>query len=162
MNTARVEELIQCLELKAHPEGGYYGETWRSPIQVTPSDDRGPRSALTTIYFLLPADAVSRWHRVRSDEVWIHIEGAPLELLTIPSTEWRLDRIALGPLTAGHQAVHCVPAGRWQAARSTGGYTLVSCVVGPGFDFADFEMMREQPEHRDALLKALPEARDRM
>jgi predicted cupin superfamily sugar epimerase len=156
MNTDRVDELIQSLELKAHPEGGYYSETWRSPLRVAPSDDRGSRSALTTIYFLLPAGAVSRLHRVRSDEIWIHIEGAALELLRIPPDEWRLDRITLGTLAEGHAPVECVPANWWQAARSTGEYSLVSCAVGPGFEFGDFEMMSEKPGIIDELRREIP------
>jgi predicted cupin superfamily sugar epimerase len=153
----RVEQLIRSLKLAPHPEGGHYAETWRSTLQVIPTDGREGRSALTTIYFLLPAGAVSRWHRVRSDEAWIHLEGAPLELLTIPSDAWRLERIILGPIAPGQEPVHCVPASCWQSARSTGAYTLVSCAVGPGFEFADFEMMSERPEIAERLHRELPE-----
>lgn len=154
----RIDELISSLGLRPHPEGGCFAEIWRSPLQVNPSDGRGPRAALTTIYFLLPAGAISRWHRVRSDEVWVHVEGAPLDLSRIPADEWRLERVSLGPLAAGGEPVHCVPAGWWQAARSQGAYTLVSCAVGPGFEFADFEMMAEHPQSLEALRKACPEA----
>ena len=160
MSGDRVEELIRTLGLKPHPEGGYYGETWRSPLEVTPSDGRGTRTALTTIYFLLPAGAISRWHRVRSDEVWMYVEGAPLELFTIPSTERQLESVRLGHLASNQKPVHCVPAGWWQAARSTGDYTLVSCVVGPGFEFADFEMLSDRPELIEDLGRELPEAGD--
>ena len=158
MNPDRVQELLETLGLKPHPEGGYYSETWRSPLEVAPSDGRGERSALTAIYFLLPAGAVSRWHRVRSDEVWIHIEGPPLELMKIPPDAWRLERVRLGPLADGHSAVECVPADWWQAARSLGSYTLVSCIVGPGFDFADFELMSDRPDEVAALRRELPGA----
>ena len=156
--TTRIDELIRTLGLTPHPEGGFYSETWRSPLQVTPSDGRGTRSALTTIYFLLPAGAISRWHRVRSDEVWVHVEGAPLELLTLPPDEWRLERIRLGPSAEGQIPVECVPAGWWQAARSLGSYTLVSCVVGPGFEFSDFELMSEQRESAERLRREFPGA----
>ena len=158
MSTSRVEELIESLALKAHPEGGYYSENWRSPLQVTPADGRGPRSAMTVIYFLLPAGAVSRWHRVRSDEIWTYLEGAPLELLTIPPGEWRLERVLLGPFDEGLTPVACVPADWSQAARSQGGYTLVSCVVGPGFEFADFEILSDRSEQVESLRRELPEA----
>jgi predicted cupin superfamily sugar epimerase len=156
----RAVQLIESLRLIPHPEGGYYREIWRASLGVSPSDARGLRAALTTIYFLLPAGAVSRWHRVRSDEVWIHIEGAPLELLRIPAGEWRLDRVTVGPLAEDQTPVECVPANSWQAARSLGSYTLACCAVGPGFEFADFEMMRDQPALAARLRGDLPGAGD--
>lgn len=136
--TDRVQTLIAQLGLKPHPEGGYYGELYRSERSVTPADGRGSRSALTTIYFLLPAGAVSRWHQVQSDEVWHFYEGAPLELWIASPLGDRVDRRQLGALHGRQRPVHAVPAGWWQAARSTGDYTLVGCTVGPGFDFRDF------------------------
>ena len=154
----RVQHLIQTLELRDHPEGGYYREIWRSPLSVTPSDGRDPRAALTAIYFLLPAGAVSRWHRVRSDEVWQHCEGAPLELLQLPPAGWALQRSRLGPLDQDQGPVVTVPAGWWQAAHSLGAYTLVICTVGPGFDFADFELLAEREELVAELGRVVPEA----
>lgn len=155
----RVAELIRTLELGPHPEGGYYREIWKAPLTVEPVDGRGRRAALTVIYFLLPGGAVSRWHRVRSDEVWQHVEGAPLELLELQPDEWRLHRSRLGsPATDQQTPLHCVPAGWWQAARSLGPYTLVSCAVGPGFEFADFELLAERAELAGELGRALPEA----
>jgi uncharacterized protein len=154
----RVAELIRTLDLEPHPEGGYYREIWRAPLAVEPADGRGQRAALTVIYFLLPGGAVSRWHRVSSDEVWQHVEGAPLELLQIRPDEWRLQRIRLGSAVTDQQTVvHCVPAGWWQAARSLGPYTLVSCAVAPGFDFADFELLAERAELAAQLGRTLPE-----
>ena len=155
----RVAELIRTLELAPHPEGGYYREIWRAPLPVEPADGRGQRAALTVIYFLLPGGAVSRWHRVRSDEVWQHVEGAPLELLQLRPDEWRLHRSRLGsPATDQQTPLHCVPAGWWQAARCLGSYTLVSCAVAPGFEFADFELLAERAELAAELGRALPEA----
>src|SRR5262245_9093026 len=154
----RVAELIGTLELVPHPEGGFYRQIWRGPLGVEPVDGRGRRAALTSIYYLLPLGAISRWHRVRSDEVWHHYEGAPLELLVVPPGQDRLERARLGPLDTGQQPVHCVPATWWQAARSLGSYTLVGCTVGPGFEFSDFELLSEQKGRADALCEALPEA----
>ena len=155
----RVAELIRTLELAPHPEGGYYREIWRAPLPVEPADGRGQRAALTVIYFLLPGGAVSRWHRVRSDEVWQHVEGAPLELLQLRPDEWRLHRSRLGsPATDQQTPLHCVPAGWWQAAWCLGSYTLVSCAVAPGFEFADFELLAERAELAAELGRALPEA----
>jgi predicted cupin superfamily sugar epimerase len=154
----RVAELIHTLELKPHPEGGYYREIWRARVGVEPDDGRGRRAALTTIYFMLPAGAVSRWHRVRSDEIWLHLEGAALELLQVPAEEWRLHRNRLGPLATDQAPIHCVPAGWWQAAQSQGSYSLVGCVVAPGFEFTDFELLADRTELAAALSRALPEA----
>jgi predicted cupin superfamily sugar epimerase len=160
MTMERVAALIRALQLAPHPEGGHYREIWRSPEAVARGDGRGERAAMTSIYFLLPAGARSRWHRVRSDEIWHHYEGAPLELLLVPADEFRLERRRLGPLGAdrAQAPVQCVPAGSWQAARSLGDYTLVGCTVAPGFEFADFELLSDRPEAADALLRAVPEA----
>jgi predicted cupin superfamily sugar epimerase len=141
----RSAALITALGLSPHPEGGYYGELYRSSATVHPDDGRGPRSALTTIYFLLPNGSVSRWHRVRSDEVWHFYEGAPLDLWSASFEGDRVDYNRLGPLDGAQRPVWEVPAGHWQAARSTGSYTLVGCTVGPGFDFRDFTLASEQP-----------------
>jgi predicted cupin superfamily sugar epimerase len=141
----RANDLIEVLGLSPHPEGGHYREVFRSSEVVRPNDERGERSALTTIYFLLTDDAHSRWHRVRSDEVWHFYEGGPLELMELDGDCRVLTTHRLGPLGGNDNAsVHVVRAGRWQAARSLGSYTLVGCTVGPGFDFADFELLAER------------------
>lgn len=126
---------------------------------MDPRDERGPRVALTAIYFLLQAGAVSRWHRVRSDELWQHCEGAALELLQVPADASRLLRARLGPFAPGQEPLRCVPAGWWQAARSHGSYSLVTCAVAPGFEFADFELLSAHAERAAALCQALPDAR---
>ena len=141
-----------------HPEGGYYREIWRGAQGVETGDGRGTRAALTSIYFLLSFGAISRWHRVRSDELWHHYEGAPLELLLVPPDEFRLERRRLGALGPGQEPVRPVPANWWQAARSLGPYTLVGCTVGPGFEFADFELLSHQKDFVEELCRALPEA----
>jgi predicted cupin superfamily sugar epimerase len=141
----RSAALITKLGLGPHPEGGYYGEVHRSSATVHPDDGRGPRSALTTIYFLLPQGSVSRWHRVQSDEVWHFYEGAPLDLWSASPEGELVDHNRLGALDGAQRPVWAIPAGRWQAARSTGSYTLVGCTVGPGFDFRDFTLASEQP-----------------
>ena len=145
---ARAAELIAVLQLLPHPEGGYYRETHRSALQVTPADSRGPRAALTTIHFLLPAGEISRWHRVGSDEVWHFLDGAVLELHQADSEFEAIHTFALGPYGEAAQPTRVVPAGCWQAAHSTGAYTLVGCTVGPGFEFADFELLRDCPRER--------------
>jgi hypothetical protein len=153
METARV---IAMLDLQPHPEGGWYAETFRSPISVSLVDGR-ERSSVTAIHFLLKAGGFSAWHRVSSDEIWHFQEGNPLELVTIDPQGTAVTTL-LGPdLANGMKTHHAVPSGWWQAARSAGaaGHTLVVCTVSPGFDFADFEM-----PGREELLGILPGQRD--
>jgi len=147
----RAEDVIAALGLIPHPEGGYYGELFRSDAAVNPTDGRGLRAALTTIYFLLPGGAVSRWHRVQSDEVWHFYEGAPLDLWMASPDTGQVNQHRLGPLDRAQRPAWTVPGGWWQAARSTGPYTLVGCTVGPGFDFRDFVLAGDQPTAAAAL-----------
>lgn len=106
---------------------------------------------MTVIYFLLAEGEVSRWHRVASDETWHFHEGDVLELLVSDGPGAApIDTIHVGPADDA-EPVGIVPAGRWQAAQSTGAYTLVSCSVGPGFDFRDFEMVQATSAMRTHL-----------
>lgn len=154
----RAAELIATLELRPHPEGGFYREIFRSAGQVTTADARGPRAALTTIYFLLADGATSRWHRVTSDEVWHLYEGGPLELLELSASGHDLVRHRLGPIGRGAEApVHTVEARKWQAARPLAPYVLVGCTVGPGFDFTDFRLLADDPERAAVVRATWPE-----
>jgi predicted cupin superfamily sugar epimerase len=153
---ARAATLVATLGLIPHPEGGYYSELYRSDTAVQPADGRGLRSALTTIYFLLPAGGVSRWHRVQSDEVWHFYEGAPLDLWMASPDGCQISQCRLGSLEDDRRPVRTVPAGWWQAARTTGSYTLVGCTVGPGFDFQDFALASDQPSAAAALRASHP------
>ena len=154
------ERLIATLDLKPHPEGGWYAETFRSPVTVSLSDGR-ERSAVTSIHFLLESGGFSAWHRVSSDEIWHFQTGNPLELVTIDPQGMAVTTLIGPDLAAGMKTHHAVPAVWWQAARSMGteGHTLVVCTVSPGFDFSDFEMPgREElldhfPGHRDLILE---------
>ena len=143
----RVEELIDTLGLEPHPEGGYYREIFRSSLEATPHDGRPLRAALTTIYYLLPDGATSRWHQVDSDEVWHLYEGGPLELLELRADGSGLKSQMLSPIgdTSG-RPVRVIPAGAWQAARATRSYALIGCTVAPGFDFADFRLLADNLE----------------
>lgn len=129
------DDIIATLNLQPHPEGGWFAETWRA--EAAP----GERAAGTAIYFLLKAGERSHWHRVDAAEVWHHYAGAPL-LLEIAETEaGPAVPHVLGPdIASGARPQAIVPPGHWQAARSTGDYTLVGCTVSPGFDFAGFEL----------------------
>lgn len=140
---ARAQQLIAELRLTQHPEGGFYREVHRSALNVQPHDSRTMRSALTTIYYLLPGDAHSRWHCVRSDEVWHLYEGGPLELRIADPQLTRTETVVLDRASATRGPIGIVPAGHWQAARPLGDYALVGCTVGPGFEFADFVFLRD-------------------
>jgi len=154
---SRAATLIRDLGLQPHPEGGHYREVFRSTRGVRPDDGRHARSGLTVIYFLLADGGSSRWHRVASDEAWSWIEGDPLELLRIDEGISGCTREMLGPPGPGREGVRVVPAGQWQAARTTGAYTLVSCAVGPGFDFADFAMLSAHPREAEAVRRHFPD-----
>ncbi len=154
---ARAAHLIDLLELTPHPEGGLFGEVYRSAARVRPLDGRTDRSALTTIYFLLVSGEPSRWHRVASDEAWHYYEGDPLELLVADAGFRDVTHRLIGRVGDGVQPTHVVLAGQWQAARSTGSYTLVGCTVGPGFEFADFEMLDARSEEASALTLRHPD-----
>ena len=154
----RAAELIATLKLRPHPEGGFYREIFRSATEVAPADDRGPRAALTTIYFLLREGDVSRWHQVTSDEVWHLYEGGPLELLELDAAGRGLTRHRLGAIGAAADAPVCtIRAGQWQAARPLTAYALVGCTVGPGFDFADFRLLADDPERSAVVRKEWPD-----
>jgi hypothetical protein len=153
----RAAELIAVLGLQPHPEGGFYRQIFKSPVQISPMDGRGPRAALTTIYFVLPEGTFSRWHQVASDEAWHFYEGGPLELLEL-SADQSVLRHRLGPVGSEADAPVCtIGAGIWQAARPLGDYAFVGCTVGPGFDFADFRLLADDHKKAAAVRAALPD-----
>lgn len=144
MTVATAAELIAALGLQPHPEGGYYRETFRAPPLPFELPGRGSRAASTAIYFLLDQGDFSALHRVRSDEVWHHYLGAPLDLFTLRETpgggEQRAIRLGSNVL-AGEVPQAVVEAGVLQGARpGASGFSLCGCTVAPGFDFSDFEM----------------------
>ena len=128
-------EIIARLELRPHPEGGHYRETFRDQR----IDGQG-RACATAIYFLLRRDAPSHWHRIDATEIWHYYAGSPLTL-RIAHEGCAPHLLRLGPdVAAGERPQAIVPASAWQAAESTGDWTLVGCTVAPAFEFAKFEM----------------------
>lgn len=129
-------EIIRTLKMQPHPEGGHYVETFRD----SPGADG--RATSTAIYFLLQAGEVSHWHRVDAAEIWLWHAGGPLALsLSADGTKATTTAVHLGPdLRAGQRPQAVVPNGHWQAAETLGAWTLVSCVVAPGFQFSGFEL----------------------
>jgi len=127
-------EIIARLDLKPHPEGGHFRETFRDP-----ASGRDGRAASTAIYFLLARGERSHWHRVDAAEVWHYHAGSTLALSI--AHDGPAQTIHLGAdLAGGERPQAVVPAHAWQAAESLGDWTLVGCTVAPGFDFSTFEL----------------------
>jgi predicted cupin superfamily sugar epimerase len=127
-------DIIARLELKPHPEGGHYRETFRDP-----RGDVAGRAVSTAIYFLLARGERSHWHRVDAAEAWHYYAGDPLILQIADSEGVRTVRLGTD-LAAGESPQAVVPAQAWQAAATIGDWTLVGCTVAPGFEFAGFEL----------------------
>ncbi|GFE51732.1 cupin [Roseobacter cerasinus] len=128
------DEIIANLGLQSHPEGGHYRQTWAAQNEGRPSG--------TCIYFLLKAGERSHWHRVDATEIWLYHAGAPLVLSMSETDAGPATEHLLTPdLTKGAPQI-IVPEQHWQAARSTGAYTLVSCTVSPGFRFEGFTLAK--------------------
>lgn len=128
-------EVVRLLDLKPHPEGGFFRETFRDARTVAPG-----RAASTLIYYLLGVGDVSEWHRVDAAEVWHWYAGAPLVLTLSPNGHDAEAHHLGNALRAGQRPQIVVPAGWWQTATSLGAWTLVGCTVAPGFTFDAFEM----------------------
>ncbi|MBZ5734170.1 cupin domain-containing protein [Nocardioides sp. TRM66260-LWL] len=138
------DDLVRALDLAPHPEGGHYRRTWTSPVTVTLPDGR-TRPTATLIAYLLPAGAASAWHRVASDEVWIAGAGTVrLELGGAGAAPAEVVEARLLGVAAPGEPQVVVPAGTWQRTLPTDADALVSCLVSPGFDFADWELAPER------------------
>lgn len=153
----RIQELISTLQLEAHPEGGFFKETYRSSISLgTPN-----RQLMTSIYFLLTGDNCSRFHRIKSDETWYFHEGSSLLVHELIDGDYRVTKLGLD-LSNGEQPFTVVKAGSifGSSVMNEEGYALVSCAVAPGFDFEDFELfdattlLTSFPEH-EAIIRQL-------
>ena len=127
-------EIIARLQLAPHPEGGHFRETFRDS-----RCDASGRAASTAIYFLLARGERSHWHRVDAVETWHYYAGDALTLRIADAHGVRVVRLG-ADLTADEVPQAIVPAHAWQAAESTGDWTLVGCTVAPGFEFAHFEL----------------------
>lgn len=129
------DDIIAHLGLTPHPEGGHFRQTWIADANP------GERASGTAIYFLLKAGERSHWHRVDATEIWLYHAGAPLTLSLSASDLGPAHDHILGPdLAAGQAPQIIVPKDHWQAAQSTGDWTLVSCTVSPAFQFDGFTL----------------------
>jgi predicted cupin superfamily sugar epimerase len=148
-----VARIVEALELRPHPEGGFFRETFRSSQRIAASPDGAPREVSTAIYFLLPAGEFSAFHRIcRSDELWHFHDGDPVEIHMLDSSGgYRAAILGLG-IGRGERPQILVPAGTYQAAITRGSrFALCGCTVSPGFEFADFEI-----PVRDSLVARFP------
>ena len=152
------QSLIARFQLRPHPEGGFYRETYRCSELVNEARDHGARSASTAILFLLPLGHISALHRIKSDELWHFYAGTPLRVVELTADGTRIDH-RLGGVLDGYACQAVVRAGSWFGAfvDASAGWSLVGCTVAPGFEFADLEMARretllaEYPKHRDII-----------
>ncbi len=158
-----VTQWVNRLGLAPHPEGGWYRRTYESPehlpLTALPDRFRGARPIATAIYYLLESGGFSALHRIKSDEIWNFYVGSPLRL-TVLSSDGRIEERMLGDKSvAGVLFQTVVPAEHWFGAEvvETASFSLVGCVVAPGFDFEDFELAdREKlaavyPQHRAVI-----------
>jgi len=147
------QKIIKDLQMKPHPEGGHYAETYRSPESApVPSSGNSPRNFSTAIYFLLQKGEFSAWHRLRSDEMWHHYEGRDVKIHVIDPSSGQLSTHVLGRVKGGGRPQVLIPRDFYFCAEVERGFSLVGCTVTPGFDFADFEMPK-----RDYLIGLFPE-----
>jgi hypothetical protein len=129
------QALIRALELKPHPEGGWYRETWRAPAP------EGERAMATAILFLLEQGQRSHWHMVDATELWLFHAGTPLLIRTAADDSGPIEEVRLGGnVLAGEHPQVRIEAGTWQAAEADDGCALVSCIVSPAFEFEGFRL----------------------
>jgi len=137
----RIDDIIKELDLTEHPEGGYYGETYRSKYKT--ENKKGV--LMTSIYFLLTSDSVSHFHRIKNDELWFHHEGSPISIHTLENgthQEFILGR-TYGQVCRPQQLIKGNTI-FGSSVLEPDSYALVSCVVSPGFEFEDFELFTSE------------------
>lgn len=148
------EEIIKNLKLQPHPEGGYYRETYRSETDCK----EGTRSTCTVIYFLLTSENCSKFHRIKSDEMWYFHAGSPLIVHTLTS-KGHIQEIVGNNILNGETPQLLVPKNTifGSTVKDNNSFSLVSCSVSPGFEFNDFELFRTEelvslyPEHKHII-----------
>ncbi len=156
------EDIIDKLNLIPHKEGGYYKETYRATettADLSPNFNGGKRSFATAIYYLLRKGDKSLFHRIKSDEIWHHYQGAPVMIYILDNKRVQVEK--LGGLDDGCIPQIIIKKGTWFAAESIGSneYSLCGCTVSPGFDFNDFEialrsdLIKDYPDDSETILK---------
>ncbi|SFB48897.1 cupin domain-containing protein [Algoriphagus aquimarinus] len=152
---SRIDFLVESLNLLPHPEGGFYKETYRS-TETIPTES-GNRNLSTSIFFLLTSANVSKFHRIKSDELWFFHEGSALTIHLLNDTGHQELRLGLPYENEKQLPYQVVKANTifGSTVDSQDSYALVSCVVSPGFDFNDFQLFE-----KEALVSKYPEAYD--
>lgn len=156
--TTSINKIIKALDLTAHPEGGYYKETYRSKGEIEESNlnstYKGKRNYSTGIYFLLTSDSFSALHRIKQDEIWHFYDGSPIRLHVISETGIYSVHSIGRDIFNGEVPQYVVPGGCWFAAEviNKDSYSLVGCTVSPGFSFEDFEL-----KNKKELISLFPE-----
>ncbi len=149
-----IQNIIKKYNLIPHPEGGYYREIFRSPTQINSPKVNKERTAATHIYFFLMQNQISKFHKVVHDEIWNFYQGDALKIITFEGETAKETII-------GHRQKHgytvIIPGGCYQAAESTGEYSLVGCTVAPGFEFEDMSFLSQDESSKSKLLKKYPE-----
>jgi len=155
------DQIIQLLDLKPHPEGGYYRETYRSPGQILKTGDGRPERPFSTcIYYLLTHGTVSKFHRLSSDEIFHFYSGDPVTWVLLGAAG-KTEKRVLGSPVKGHLAQLVVPAGTWFGGflNEGGDHALMGTTVAPGFEFSDFELagreklLAEFPHDQEDILR---------
>ncbi len=160
---ARAEQIIRKLDLKPHPEGGFFRETYRSIGKIRPDSldliYTGERNHSTCIYFLLTSASFSALHRIHQDEIWHFYDGSPIHLHTLSPEGYYTKTVIGRDIDKGELPQVVVPGGTWFGATVVNEeeYSLVGCTVAPGFDFRDFEpgertdLAGKFPEHQEII-----------
>ncbi len=148
-----MQNLIDKYNLVPHPEGGYYSEFYKSKQSVKSAVRNKDRKAVTHIYFLLLEGQVSIFHKVVHDEIWNFYEGNPLKLIKYNGL--KVEENVIGSACEDYASI--VEGGVYQAAESTGAYSLVGCTVAPGFEFEDFSFLRDELKLKERFLKEFPD-----
>ena len=161
----KIERIIKKLDLKPHPEGGFFRETYRNNEFITSnsldSSYGGSRNYSTCIYFLLTSDTFSAFHRIKQDEIWHFYEGSPIVLHVITENGKHEEHHIGRNFDLGQVPQLVVTGGDWFASKvmNENSYALVGCTVSPGFDFQDFELPTRQellkifPQHKELIME---------
>ena len=151
-------QLVNALQLQPHPEGGFFKETYRSPITIHPEGFNGPRQLSTSIYYLLQQGDFSAFHRIASDELWHFHYGQDLLIHELSGQGYTCHRLGTA-FEKGARPQVLIPAGAWFASEPAeeSAFCLAGCTVAPGFDFRDFELAKaaelagRYPEHASLI-----------
>lgn len=154
---------IQKLQLKKHPEGGYFREIYRAGeiISIDAPKKNNKRNVSTSIYFLLEGSQISKFHKLKSDELWHFYDGTAVKIYILDQ-DGKLSEVLIGrDIKNGEVFQTAIEKNNWFASEviDKRSFSLIGCTVSPGFDFSDFELAKREnllknfPEHKELILK---------